>query len=247
MELANFFWHGNFTKLEKSCIKSFVDNGFEVRLWSYTNLSVDGAISMDARLILPESDLHKYNQLSDHTDGFIASISTFSDVFRYTVLNKFGGWWFDTDCYCLKSANEYSVLRQNKPIIAGWEDSNSIACGVLYLNKSLSENLIKEVEVICHNNNNQFDRWGMIGPLLTTDFIRRYNLYDNIVQTKLFYPIHYDDIKFIINSEYKQHAKSLLKDSYLIHLWDSMLVSKYNIDKNNPPNNSLLEELINEQ
>ena len=29
MEIANFFWDGELTKLEKFCIKSFVDNGFD--------------------------------------------------------------------------------------------------------------------------------------------------------------------------------------------------------------------------
>ena len=61
-EIANMFWHGELSKLETMCIKSFVKNGFDVKLWSYNNLKVDGAESCDARLILSEEHLTKYKQ-----------------------------------------------------------------------------------------------------------------------------------------------------------------------------------------
>jgi mannosyltransferase OCH1-like enzyme len=56
-EIANLFWHGELTMLEITCIKSFVQQGFHTKLWSYNNLSVDGAESCDASLVLPKEKL----------------------------------------------------------------------------------------------------------------------------------------------------------------------------------------------
>ena len=98
IEYANFFWHGASLSLQEYiCISSFVKNGFKVRVYSYNNLTIpEGAELSDASEILPVTDLRKYTQA-----GMSGNLAAFSDAFRYHLIDKRGGWWFDTDVICL--------------------------------------------------------------------------------------------------------------------------------------------------
>jgi hypothetical protein len=63
------------------------------------------------------------------------------------------------------------------------------------------------------------------------------------VEPKYFYPVHYRDAHLLLNASDVDKVDDKIKDSYLIHLWDSMMMSKYNLDKNNFPPGSFLDRL----
>src|SRR5215469_9490281 len=90
---VNMFWHGpRPSPLNWACMRSFLDRGHRLRVFSYEDLEIpQGALQADAREILPR------DALSDDP----RMMATFSDHFRYTILQKCGGWWADTDVYCL--------------------------------------------------------------------------------------------------------------------------------------------------
>jgi hypothetical protein len=248
-ETANMFWNGELTKLERMCIKSFVDNGFNVKLWSYTNLEVEGAESCDARLILPEESLTKYKQQhhSDmECDESLSSIAVFSDVFRYNVVAKFGGWWFDCDCFCLKHSEYFTELRNGKLLVAGLQDTRTVnvASGIFYAEQETAKMMVKYLNVLLDEYNNTFPRWGIVGPEFITDFVQRHKLYHGVTSIEKFYSINGFETHFFINSDLKLVAKALIKNSYVTHIWDSII--KYMIDKNNFPKGSLLEEFHND-
>ena len=97
--IAHFFWHGNLSLYEYSCIGSFVKNDFDVIVWSYDKLLLPpGAKNKDANDVLSKELLFKFEM----PKGNLGSIAAFSDLFRLEVIKKFGGWWFDTDCICIK-------------------------------------------------------------------------------------------------------------------------------------------------
>jgi hypothetical protein len=248
-EIAHLFWHGELTNLEKVCIQSFVKQGFNTKIWSYTNIQVDGAESCDARLILPEEHLTKYKQahfkLTDGLGDVYASLAAFSDVFRINVVNRFGGWWFDTDCYCLKSSEDFTKLRENISFVACLQDfAGPVNSAAFCADYEMSSKLVKCLEDACKVNNYTFDKWGAIGPGLFSYFIQANDLYDNILSTEKFYSIEPNNFSYFVEPNLKQLAKSYIVNSYVAHIWHSQL-SVNNIDKNNPPKDSLLEEFYN--
>ena len=52
-----------------------------------------------------------------------------------------------------------------------------------------------------------------------------------------------NDCKMLINPKSFNYVTNLIKDSLVLHVWDAMLV-KRGIDKNNPPEGSILEHLV---
>ena len=66
----------------------------------------------NAEEIVPKNYLGKFTSNSQKK-----MLSAFSDYFRYKLLTKNGGWWFDTDCYCLKNVEEFSKLSENRNIV----------------------------------------------------------------------------------------------------------------------------------
>jgi glycosyltransferase involved in cell wall biosynthesis len=246
-EIANFFWYGELSKFEKACISSFVKNNFEVHIWSYSNLSVPGAISRDAREVFPEEDVFKYKIIrlgkynSKHSD-----ISTFSDIFRYKVLELYSGWWFDTDCYCLKDQSEFKKLREEKRLVLGFQSVGFLANGaVIWADRDVSAKMSNNAEKFCKSVNYELPYWAVIGPTLATQTTLELGLESLILPINYFYAIQMDQDYLYTDPKNIEFAKSLIKDSFVTHIWKMEWKSK-NIDKNNPPINTLLYEFVND-
>ena len=114
----NCFWHGTpFCLLEKLTLKSFLNHGYEVKLWVYDHLNdievPNGVIVEDANKVLPFDRLYTYKGNGDCRKG---SLGGFSDLFRYYLLYNFGGVYVDMDCTCLNYYNfdEDYVIRPHK-------------------------------------------------------------------------------------------------------------------------------------
>ena len=98
LEVANFFWGGELTSYEIANILSFKKNNFKVNVWSYQELDLPDGINLcDASKIISKEYLSKFTQNLQKSN-----MSSFSNLFRYKLLIKESGWWFDSDCICLK-------------------------------------------------------------------------------------------------------------------------------------------------
>src|SRR5690349_10410877 len=93
------FWAGeHLSPYEMACLGSFVERGFEVNLFSYDPVAnpPDGVRLHDAREIVDE----------DAACGFVvdgkASLSHFSDYFRYRLFSLQDTIWIDSDLLLLK-------------------------------------------------------------------------------------------------------------------------------------------------
>ena len=58
-----------------------------------------GVTMRDARDILPEAQIFRY-PVGTFNEG---SLSGFANLFRYTLLERIGGWWVDVDVCCLRA------------------------------------------------------------------------------------------------------------------------------------------------
>ena len=95
-EIFQALWiGGKLSKMEQLAMKSFIDNGLEYHLYTYDNVPnvPDGVIIKDGNEILDKSEIFRYKN---------GSVSAFSNLFRFTMLYKKGGYWVDTDLACIK-------------------------------------------------------------------------------------------------------------------------------------------------
>jgi hypothetical protein len=88
--------------------RSFLLHGNEVHFWSYQPIGnqIKEAVYRDAREIVSEEEFlsRKIIKKKPTRRGEVMKdlhIAHFSDYFRAKLLFMKGGWWFDTDTYCL--------------------------------------------------------------------------------------------------------------------------------------------------
>jgi hypothetical protein len=236
-EIANFFWHGNPLSLyEISCINSFVKNNWHVRLWTFGNIVAPPNVEIcDAREFFNESDIKTFIQKKK-----VGCIAAFSDAFRYNLLSKHNGWWFDTDCVCLKDQIEFSKLKKDRRIIAGYERPDMVAVGVLYFNDiMLADQAVIMLNQILHARNRKVG-WGEIGPRLITGLVNNFNLQKDILPGSYFYPLTPKQALDALSPEKLELVENKCKDSFVYHYWSEM-ISRANIDKSIlPPKDSFL-------
>lgn len=249
-EIANFFWHGTLSKFEEVCIKSFVDKGFNVNLWSYTNLKVEGVTSRDAREILPEDDLSKYKTSAT---SYLAgknkahtSIAIFSDVFRVKLATLEKGWWVDADCYCMKDQSEFKKLRENKSWVYALEYFNVDHTGssIFYMSKPIAKIFKNELELKLNNNNNIAKNFIDFGPILFSEVCIKHKMYDGLLPSHTFFPIYWKNRHWLVEPYEAEKAKCEIKESYAVHIWASTLIER-GYEKESPPSGSVIHSFFN--
>ena len=233
---ANFFWEGALTNYEVASINSFVNNNFKVNLWTYSQNSfseISNEVEIkDASEILPITLLGSLNQNFQK-----ANYSSFSNLFRYRLLNVYGGWWFDTDCFCLKNVSEFKNIISGREYVLGLERKNYVGSAVMYFTETdLLENIENQAYEVIKKNNNKL-KWGEIGPDLITDTVISNGLINNILNPNYFFPVPPNNISKLFDSNIDMNY---FKDAFICHSWNEMF-RKYNVNKEIfPPKNSFL-------
>jgi len=192
-ETINFFWLGDkLGLLEQLSLKSFLDHGHKTILWAY-NIKChgvpSGVIVNNANEILSEDRIFKY---TGNGDCRVNSIGGFSDLFRYYLLNKVGGWYCDMDVTCLapfNNINQEYVIRPHK--------NTKIVGNILKTpnNNSFLEDCIAETERLVDKDN---DRW--IKPLeILRDCVYKHGIDKFIVQKDWFGNDDIEEIRKMLN------------------------------------------------
>ena len=236
---ANFFWEGILTNYEAASINSFVNNNFTVNLWTYGNKSFPKLSKKvqikDATEILPIKLLNSLNQNFQK-----ANYSSFSNLFRYKLLDVYGGWWFDTDCFCLKKVEEFEGIISGQEYVLGLERENYVGSAVMYFKENnLLKNIEDEAYRLIKKNNNKL-KWGEIGPDLITEIVISKGLINNMMEPEFFFPISPNEISKLFTSNTKIINDNITDKALVCHTWNEMF-RKYNINKTIfPPKDSFL-------
>ena len=133
-QIAMLWMRGQLSFLEQLCIRSFIDAGHHVVLYSYEPVDrvPEGVECRDADLILPERD--------DIIHGKSGSPAPHADLFRYRLLSQEAGLiWADTDAYCCRP------FTTDTGHFYGWESDREVNIGVLGLPQD-SDTLARLVE-----------------------------------------------------------------------------------------------------
>ena len=240
IEVANFFWGGDLTPYEEANFLSFLHNGFNVNVWSYQKLTLPKEIvNRDANEIISKEFLMKFNQNFQKSN-----MSSFSNLFRYELILKEGGWWFDSDCICLKDVSDFSKLANNQKFVLALENPDLVGSSVMYINdKNIAQMLLDETNKRINKNNYKFF-WGEIGPYLITDVFKAKNLFEKTIKTEYFYKIKPEEFHILFDPDSTLNVQTLLKDSFVCHTWNEMF-RKFDIEKKKlPPKNSYLSDHI---
>lgn len=104
-QIIHGMWIGtHLSRLELLSIQSFLDNGHQFWLWTYSDMITPlpaGVCVKDAGQIIPAESVFSYRHGNQFGHGK-GSYAGFSDVFRYKLLYEYGGWWADMDITCLR-------------------------------------------------------------------------------------------------------------------------------------------------
>ena len=229
--MANFgsLWVGNpLSKVEQTALASFIYYGHSFTLFVYDmDMKVpNGVVKEDANKIIPESEIFKVQN----------SYGPFADMFRYTMIQKTGLTWTDTDSICLRSDWDFGDY------LFGFEEDDRLANGILRMpqDSELIKFLIK--------NSVEYDKtkivWSEIGPLLVTKGAKSFDVLKYAQTPEVFYPVHFWQWKKIWNKDYKQEVLDKCKDAHTLQIWNQFL-NREGIDKNKLPKGSAIEYFYN--
>jgi hypothetical protein len=242
MQTASLFWDRQPLKnLNHLCLRSLIDKGYAVNVFSYnTDLFLDYKTEIniiDANEIIEEKN--KFYYLGNGNCAY-RSVVGFSDIFRYKLLYKTGGWYFDFDTIALKKlSNELIeadvVLRPNFKY--------KVVSNICKFNKE-NKILLDLYTETASNVNEKNDKWSL--PLeIFSNIIERNNLESKIAPVSCFGD---DDTMFLRDILYKKITDLDLSTFYSLHICNTFLSSGkwfadffYNV--NQPRNMSLLHFL----
>lgn len=195
---------GKLSKVERLCIQSFLDHGFEVHLYHYGPLEgvPTGAILKDARFILGEEQVLQSDSVKGK--GFLG----FSNRFRYHLLCEKGGWWFDTDSVCLRAFGPPKDLT----IASSWEgqygncaNPNTLWCepgdARMGMIRDEADRVLREGDLSI----------GVSGFKLVQRMVKENSWERNVAESYIFAPFHWRVLRRMLPGTLKDCAKDKLR------------------------------------
>ena len=230
--IAMLWVEGPLSYVEQLCIQSFLDNGHDVTLYHYgevTNVP-EGAEMRHGREILDRDDFIAH--------GRTGSMALFSDVFRYHLLTKLDKTiWADTDAYCVRP------FTSKTGHFFGWESEHHINGGVLGLPKDsealagllemtkdeygipfwygprVRKNLQKRIDAGTPTHVSDMD-WGVWGPHAVTAYVHKTGEDKYAFARDVLYPVPYADRRLMVNGRRRRAIDRFLTDNTLsVHLY----------------------------
>lgn len=229
-------WVGNpMTKVQEISLSSFVYHGHDLTIFLYdTNIKVPpGVKKEDAREIMSEDRIFLVKD----------TYASFSDLFRYHMINKTGLVWVDADTICLRPDWNF---KDN--IFASEEEAKNklfVVGGVLSLPKEsdIIKYLIDEAEKIDKSDKSVLD-WSTMGPELLTNTFKKFNYMEYVYPNYMFSGILPTQVKFLWRENKLDYIIDLCKNSYSLSIYNSTCVN-LNIDRNKLNKNSAMEYFYN--
>lgn len=173
-------WVGpKLSRMERTCIASYLRHGHPFHLFTYEPVYgvPAGVVIKDANHIVASSHISRFQNLAN-----------FSDFFRYSMLQKVGGWWADLDAYCFKpfKFSEPYVFSSQYEQGSGVDEVNS---GVI--RAPAGSEMMKH----CLDRISQMDvkktEWSAVGPALMMESVHKFKFESYVKTSKVFCPLRY--------------------------------------------------------
>ena len=220
---------------ERCCLRSFVDHGHEVVLFSYDQLDVPPGVQLlAAEEIVLESDRATFFALAPGQFG------QFSDLFRYDLLRARGGWWVDTDVLCLSPVlpAEEIVIGLKKPL----KHREPFRVNGAVMRFPAGHALLEEASTFLRANLDLVpSSWRSVaGPDLLTRLTPQYGIEPR--EISLFYPIGGRATWGFCDPEKHDEVAAAVSASPMIHLWQERFRAAGLPRDKLPPTGSYLAE-----
>jgi hypothetical protein len=208
-DVIQTLWIGpRLSTMERMSIASFLRHGHEVHLYTYGDVDgvPPGTVVRDGREILPAERIFFYRDY--------ASPSGFSNFFRYKLLLERGGWWVDTDMFCLAP---FAFEREH---VFGSELSKGVPfvnCGALKAPRGSAA--MAYAWEACNAKDPSTLRWGETGPSLVKEVVERLGMHDAVQPPHVFCPIPFPQWRRIVDGD---DPVELPAGSVAVHLWNEM-------------------------
>jgi hypothetical protein len=212
LTFASFWSGGDLSAYELACLSSVVKHGYELKLFSYQNISnVPDNIQMaDAREIVEER----------YVNGFLIkgkpSLSHFSDLFRYRLFQRTEHIWIDGDMMLLKPL-DFSI----PPLFIAREDAANLCGAIMRIEGQSAQlsTLVRASEEVAEREL----VWGETGPRLLTKVFGINQLDEAAFPQDLFYPLHYTELWKAFLPAFTAESEQLCRKAYSVHLWNSVV------------------------
>lgn len=242
---------GELSRLELLSLRSFLANGHPVHLYHYgplTNVPA-GVTLCDAREVLPETCV----PTQPAAPMGKASMTTFSNFFRYRLLFERGGWWADSDVVCTRP------WRFDAAAITASTSEGSF--GRIANNCAMRFPAGHPVMAACAERCASLDPrdvpWGQTGPVLVHETITAQGCADLVAEPPVFCPVPWNATWQLLRPTWRRFTLGELhqrlrrphlstrftRDTVAVHLWNEMW-RKAGRDKNaRGPHSCLYEKL----
>lgn len=209
------------------CLGSFSRQGHDVHLYAYEPQpdAPRGVRVLDANEIIPEKAIFRTRKGRGK-----GSFACFADLFRYKLLFDRGGWWVDTDVFCLHA------FDFEAPYVLGAEDK-PVANGVIKAPAGCE--LMRRTYEAARDYDYRTILWNELTDILTRNVIDL-GLARYVLPSHIFSPIAFDEIPDCVRG---QREFSIGSESYAVHLYNEMW-RRNHLDKHDRyPEGSLYEWL----
>ena len=256
-EVGTLWIGGALSWMEQLCLKSFVDAGQQITLFSYEDIPnvPEGVIRRDGREIIDTDDFIKYEKKD--------SFALFADWFRIHMIAQCPGMiWVDTDVYCWQPMTYDSdyvmgyelpgAKRVNNAVLGLPADSEILRDIIGFMDDRyaiapfLKPKLRAEYEAAAQAGNPvhvSAQPWGVWGPMMITHFVAKHALHDRVQPLDAFYPVPFPDRIKMLRDAARVEAE-LTDATTALHLWASNkreLGLRFN---GVPPVGSFLDKLL---
>ncbi len=256
-EVGTLWIGGSLSWMEQLCLKSFVDQGQKITLFSYDDIPnvPMGVIRRDGREVLETDNFLKYEKKD--------SFALFADLFRLHMIAKNPGMiWVDTDVYCHRPMDYDSdtVLgfelpgeqRVNNAVLGLPADSALLRAMLDYtadpyaIPPFIKPKLQAEYQEAARNGQPvpvSQQPWGVWGPMMVTHFVHALGMGAQVQPLDAFYPVVFPDrLKFLRRAAV---VDAMLTDrTTALHLWASNKRELGLRHNGLPPSGSYLEKLV---
>jgi hypothetical protein len=206
-----------------------VSFGHDFVLYSYEPIEVPAGVQLvDASTLFAEEEVFFYSE-----GASAGSPSAFSNLFRYELLRRYGGWWCDTDVLCLTG----DLPEQD--LAFAYEDDTRINGAILKIpvGHPLACQLVSEAKSL----GTQI-KWGQAGPYLITRMVKLNKLENYLLPTRLIYPIHWSRALDLVNPDVSIDVTEQVRGSLFVHLWNEIFRRTPILKEVAPPQGSFLHD-----